>query len=311
LTEAGGWHLVPSDFPGGDAVPDYTVAPMKLWPIPDVHQGTGKQTARVWVVDATSVPPPGRLRFVPANVETTTLLFQISSPVVPNWFGVAVPSGIKDFSSANLFFHPLPGQAGYVDADYAGKTGKWPELFYYLATLGQQVDVAQRDQVVIMPFLTSAVAGTTGIFPETWQSLVPQILGGTRAAITGSTDGSTVAVSSVVVSSFSAGISYSNGFRTRATGLSGLLREVWDLDGSLSPQYGYLSQALWSTSAYKVIKYDQAPSNDQTSFHVPLARWADCPNHPANFLQVHGLIRDYMFLHAASMSNVGVRSTNR
>ena len=101
----------------------YTVSSIPLARIPGVHNGTGVQhdPAFATVVSA-SVPGSGNLQFVGADVTVTTMLFALNSNVVvPNWFGVAVPNGIQDFTRPNIFFHPTPGQAGYNDADYPTK----------------------------------------------------------------------------------------------------------------------------------------------------------------------------------------------
>ena len=57
----------------------------------------------------------------------------MNANVVPNWFGVAVPDGLTDFTRPNIFFHPTPGQAGYNDNDYPTKAGLWPTLLETLA----------------------------------------------------------------------------------------------------------------------------------------------------------------------------------
>jgi hypothetical protein len=235
------------------------------------------------------------------------MLFQLNAQVVPNWFGVAIPNGISDFTKPNIFFHPIPAQAGYNDADYATKTGKWPQLFYYMERLGFQVDAAiglfgaPPNQIVIMPFLTSA-ATTAGILPANWFGIITDILSDVRFTIAG-IGGTPVQISEVVVSSFSVGLVYSDSFRQTATALQPLLRQVWDFDGY--PKN--LSNALVSTVAYQVTKYDQG--SQPSSYHVPLARWAAYPNlppnpgdpnPPANGDDVHHLIRDFMFLHAST-----------
>ena len=235
------------------------------------------------------------------------MLFQLDAPVVPNWFGVAIPNGVLDFTKPNLFFHPIPAQAGYNDADYPTKTGKWPQLFYYMERLGFQVDAAiqyfaaPRNQIVIMPFLTSA-ATATGILLADWFGIITDILSEVRFAIAG-IGGTPVEISEVVVSSYSVGLVYSDSFRQKASGLQPLLKQVWDFDGY--PKN--LSNALVSTSAHKVIKYDQG--SEPSSYHVPIARWAAYPspppnlgdpNPPVNSMDVHHLIRDFMFLHAAT-----------
>jgi hypothetical protein len=284
---------------------EYVALPRTLDPIDGIHQGTGTQSMSDWVLDPASVAGSGPLAFVKADMQTTTMLFAIDAPVVPNWFGVAVPSGIASFTDPVLFFHPTPAQAGYVDADYAKKSGKWPELFYYMDKLGFQIDPTHKDRVIVMPFLTEAAAADTGILPATWQSLLTQILTGVRAAMNAD-DGSPLTLSSVAVASYSAGIVYSDTFRRRAAGLSPLLREVWDLDGSFSTNAA-LSARLISSATMRVIKYDQGSGPAGASFHVPLARWSAFPAAVTSAEQVHWLVASYLVTHAGWLSPIGVR----
>jgi hypothetical protein len=260
------------------------------------------------VVDPTTVAGSGNLGFQTANVRVTTMLFQLGANVVPNWFGVAVPRGIQDFTTPNIFFHPIPGQAGYKDSDYQSKTGKWPELFYYMERIGYQLDAAIRNfsapanQIAVMPFLTSA-ATDTSIFAPNWFGIVTDILTDVRAAI-GVPGTAPVQISEVVVSSFSVGLIYSNSFRQSGLGLQPLLREVWDYDGFPKG----LDTGFTGTADFRLRKYDQG--NEPASIHLPLSRWAGYPNPPPNLgdrpfpknsLDVHQLIADYMFLHSATL----------
>src|SRR5262249_12877858 len=103
----------------------FSVSPIDLAPITGVHRGTGTFQDSIWLVVPASVPPPGRLAFFGKTVHVTTMLFEIADKVVPNWFGVAVPSGVEDFTRPHLFFHPTPAQAGYIDSQYPTKAGKW------------------------------------------------------------------------------------------------------------------------------------------------------------------------------------------
>jgi hypothetical protein len=284
----------------------YTVTSIPLAKVPNVHNGTGDQHDPTFAtVVPASVPGSGQLMFVGADVRVTTMLYQLNSNVVvPNWFGVAVPDGIQDFTRPNIFFHPTPGQAGYVDADYPTKAGLWPNLFYYMERLGKQMAGAARDQIVIMPFLTNA-ATNTGILPQIWHDTFTDILTQVRAA-QGADDGSALTISQVVVSSFSAGIIYSHFFRALATDLAPLLAEIWDFDGGIS-SYATYSAAL-ETDSHTVIQYDSSSPQYTRSFHVPWPRWAGFYNKnavPKTASQVHPLIRDFMFLHAASISEVG------
>ena len=286
----------------------YAVAATTLDPVPGWHSGTGVHAWPRLIVDPSSVPPPGNLRFLTAGVRVTTMLFQISDAVVPNWFGVAIPTGTVDFTKPNLFFHPIPAQAGYRDSDYPTKTGYWPKLFYYMERLGSQVDAAvslygaPRNQVVIMPFLTSA-ATDAGILPDSWFGIITDILSDVRFAVAG-VGGSPVPISELVVSSYSVGLVYSDSFRRRASGLGPYLKQVWDFDGYPKT----LSTALVPPADYAITKYDQG--SEPASIHVPLGRWADYPSPPpnpgdppppANGSDVHHLIRDFLFLHAATL----------
>jgi hypothetical protein len=280
----------------------YNVSATTLSPLPGYHDGTGHHQDRIWVVDSSSVPGSGKLAFLAADVDITTMLFQLDAAVVPNWFGVAVPHGIQDFTRPHIFFHPTPAQAGYRDSDYATKSGMWPQLFYYMERLGYQLDAAARSQIIVMPFITEA-AKDTGILPANWLDIITNILRAVRTSM-GADDGSKLDITQVVVSSFSAGLIYSYNFRRNAAGLAGLLGEVWDFDGRFST-YNWISQALQSTAHCNVIKYDQLYSSNPSSYHVPLPRWTDYVAPPTASLQVHGLIRDFMFRHGASVSAVG------
>jgi hypothetical protein len=285
----------------------YQVSSIDLAAIDGVHLGTGSQQRRDWVVDPVSVSPPGNLRFTGADTSYTSMLFAIDAAVVPNWFGVIVPSGFSnpyvDFTTPNIFFHPTPGQAGYVDADYASKSGKWPQLFHYMDDLGIQLDVAGPTQIVIMPFLTSS-ASDTSILPANWFDIVTDILTTVRDQVGAVGSGTPLQLSQVVISSFSSGILYLNSFRRQGTGLSGYLSEVWDFDGLFS-SYSHLSQILHTTGDYTVIKYDQVDATDQQTIHVPLRRWVNFPAALTSPMQVHGCIKDYLFLHACSVTSVG------
>jgi hypothetical protein len=280
----------------------YDVAWTELDAIPGVHGGTGRQQSTNWVVVPGSVPSPGNLRFEVADADVTTLLYAIGEPVVPNWFGVAVPHGLADFTRAHVFFHPLPAQAGYVDAQYATKAGQWPQLFYYMERLGNQLDEARRGQVIVMPFLTEA-AQDTGVFAPNWRDIVTDILSDVRGRM-GAGDGSTLELQQLVVSSYSVGIVYSHAFRLLAPGLAGVLAEVWDFDGAFSSEAQYSNQ-LTSTAEYRAIKYDQRYATDASAYHVPLPRWVNYVQPPRSGGDVHAYIRDFMFLHASSVSEAG------
>jgi hypothetical protein len=291
------------------ATSSFAVSQLSLPPYSGLYQGTGTFPDNRTVVDPITVPGSAKMNFVTQSLGLTTLFFQISSSVVPNRFGVAVPSNSKNFDRPNLFFHPIPAQAGYKDSDYPS-AGMWPQLFYYMERLGYQVDAAinhwgggANDQIVIMPYLTSS-AVTSWILPANWYGILTNILSQTKAAmgLTGA-----VTMKDLVLSSFSAGFFYLNNFRQSAPGLKSLLKEIWVFDGY--PQASAAS--LKTTSDYTVRKYDEGA--DPTAISAPTGRWANFPNPPPNkndptpwdpssskFDDTHHLIRDFLFLHAAN-----------
>ena len=273
---------------------------ISLGPVPGFHSGTGLHQAARLLVDPTTVLGTAPLQFTTRQTTVTTMLFALDEAVVPNWFGVAVPPGVTDFSKAHIFFHPIPAQAGYLDSDYQAKSGQWPQLFYYMERLGYQVDGARQlgatpDQIVIMPFLTSA-ATDTWILPDRWQNLVTDILTGVQISTGGG--GAPITLSEVIVSSFSVGFSYSESFRRTAAGLQPLLSQVWDFDG-------YPKQQSAALTGPGIIKYDLA--DEPGSIHLPPPRWTNlsaAPQPPnqddlAVTEDLHHWVLKYMYLHAA------------
>ena len=290
-------------------VSPFFIQPIALPAMPTIHEGTGFHQIRRTIVLPTSVPGSGKLQFQSVDCTTTTMLFELEAQKVPNWFGVGIPPLVTDFSKPIIYFHPTPAQANYKDSDYPTKTGKWPTLFYYMERLGCQLDAAMkffgapRNQIVIMPFLTEG-AHDTGIFAKEWLGIVTDILTDVRAAMS-ATGGDTgpVIVNEVVVASFSAGLIYSDAFRKNGLALKPFLKQIWDFDGF--PKAGF-DDALVPTATVKLAKYDQA--SDPVALHVPLSRWSDYPDppniadrkKPKNFSDVHQLVPDCMFLHAAT-----------
>jgi hypothetical protein len=261
-----------------------------------LHTGTGVKQGGIWAVDPSSVPGSGLLRFSTAGAGTTAMLFELDAKVVPNWVAVSVPHSVTDYTRPNIYFHPTPAQAGYKDSDYPTKSGKWPQLFYYMERLGYQLDAARSQQIIVMPFFTTA-ATNTGIFVADWFGIVSDILTDVRTS-RGAHDGTLLQISEVALSSFSVGIVYLDAFRRNGAGLQPLLKRIYDFDGALSSA-AWISHSLKSTAEYRVVKYDQG--NMPESFHVPRARWANYPQPPPSTIRVHHLIRDSMLLHAATL----------
>lgn len=186
--------LNPADFVGEDSA------------LAQFTRGTGRQQANNKdLLDSTSVSGTGAFAYLRDDVSFATLLYELvdlqnnsvdGDQFSPNWFGVAVPNGITDFTNVVIYFHATPGQAGYVDPDYASKSNggspthsNWKELLGYVDRLGSQVAGAVKDaqatpnQIVIVPIMrNSNVDGGTGnfggagILPRQWYYIVNDIL---------------------------------------------------------------------------------------------------------------------------------------
>ena len=167
-------------------------------------RGTGKHPAtKKRLLDRTSVNGTGKFAYIDDTVSYATLLYELvdlsnnlmsGAQFSPNWFGVAVPEGITDFSNVVIYFHPTPKQAGYEDADYASKTNggitshtNWKELLGYVDRLGSQLAASVKragaipNQIVIVPLmrLGNVDGGRSvgaGILPRQWYYLVNDII---------------------------------------------------------------------------------------------------------------------------------------
>jgi hypothetical protein len=172
-------------------------------------RGTGHQPAidkMLLDTAATPVSGGGDFAYLQTEVSFSTLLYQLvdlqGDPIdggqfSPNWFGVAVPDGITDFTNVVIYFHPTPGQANYFDADYASKSNggisthaNWKELLGYVDRLGSQLAGAVKDaqatpnQIVIVPLMRNipvdggqqGTFGGAGILPRQWYYIVNDIL---------------------------------------------------------------------------------------------------------------------------------------
>lgn len=207
--------------------------------------------------------------------------FELDEDVVPNWFGVLVPNGVKTFENIHLFFHPTPSNRQIDDRDYktAGK-GRFTEILHYLTDdMAIQFCAAQTGQILIMPLMTQGAADTCGILPQRWESIFIKILG-QLASLEMYQVSAPTSISSLVVSSFSNGITYSSAFRGKAS-LGTKLRGIIDFDGIISQssskslalpptalrfwQSGFVGKNLFALSA-------------ANSFPLPLERWQEYPN---------------------------------
>lgn len=235
--------------------------------------------------------------------------FQIDEPVAPRWFGALVPHGLTSFDKIHIFFHPTPAQAGFQDATYQS-LGNWTNIFHYLTdNMGAQFCAAGMDRVLLMPLMTQSAAQDAGVFPQRWEAIASRILGMLK---TGDMSGAAppVAISSVVVSSFSSGIVYSHQFRSRAS-LGGRLAGVIDFDGIIST-FSEHSLAL-SGPLGRVIRMQQMPSDpfglgalaSQGIYPLSKPRWGGpwasvfSANQEQALLEIHGTIPQTMMFFAA------------
>ncbi|NJM52579.1 MAG: hypothetical protein HC846_03750 [Blastocatellia bacterium] len=142
--------------------------------MPDMNTSVNKT---VWSPVESSLASEMQFRWTGVSGSGDVFFFELDEDVVPNWFGVLIPTGTKNFKHIHIFFHPTPAQAGYRDANYKSKAG-WKGVFHYLTDdMAAQFCAAQTGQVLIMPLMTQGAASNCGIFPQRWESIVSQMLG--------------------------------------------------------------------------------------------------------------------------------------
>lgn len=243
--------------------------------------------------------------------EARILYYELDENVVPNLFGVVVPPTLRSFDSAHVFFHPNPGFAGFNDATYQSRAG-WGKIFHYMSdSFSAQFTAAGLDQILIMPVFTASTLSTAGIFPERWQDIVSAILADINPNPFENALGFKP-LRNIVLSSFSAGISYSHHFRQRAGGLDAVVATI-DFDGLFST-FRALSAKLVHSGARSLVFHQGAVRESDLfaldargNFPVPDARW-----HGANMGwpsmtggMVHGGI-PHAFMHFASRRALNV-----
>jgi hypothetical protein len=235
--------------------------------------------------------------------------FELDDNVVPRWFGVLVPDGVSSFDKAHIFFHPTPSQAGYNDAQYHG-LGNWSNIFHYLSDrMGSQFCGAGTGRVMVMPLMTQGAAEGSGILPQRWEAIIGRIFGMLKSGDM-SESAPPASISSVVVSSFSSGITYSHHFRSKAN-LGERLVGVIDFDGGIST-YGHLSASI-RQPAGRVVRMQQMPAPQQmlgmlaahNTFPLAKSRWGGpytnlfSKDERQALLQIHGTIPQTMMFVAA------------
>jgi hypothetical protein len=166
---------------------------------PQVSRGSGPQTTLGKLLAKSPVASNSIVNFQNDDVNIKLILYELRdqneqpASLEPNWFGVAVPDGLNDYSKPIFYFHPTPGQNNYIDVpDYhakkaagpkSGSGRDWRELFAYVDRLGNQLagaikQGASPNQIVIVPFMTSRSASAAGIafLKANWLTILTNIL---------------------------------------------------------------------------------------------------------------------------------------
>lgn len=312
--------------------------PIELAPQGNFTRGTGLKTidSKLVVTDVPVHPTTGVLDFkTEAGLVYEARLYElrdkvtgVTSPIVPNWFGVAVPNpagfDITGDVYVLLYFHPTPAQAKYDDNDYLAKTGNsttrtdWKQLYAYVDRLGGQAAAAIRaggpaNRVVIFPFIKNA---GYNLSIDEWFNVIHEILKDINENLV---RGICTRPKKVIVGTLSNGGAYLNTFLTQVAGTAndGKVVEVWDFDSKIATTVvnpmGKRLRAYWQSAV-------PASTAAKTYIHVPEGRWVKLvngtiptpnevppfPPNPSNSTgsvdgltaRIHHYIRDTMFLDA-------------
>ena len=173
---------------------------------PQVSLGSGPHRTAGKLLATSPVFSNAVVNFQNTDVSVRLILYELRdqneqpAAVEPNWFGVAVPDGINDYSRPIFYFHPTPGQNNYIDAptvppdgsEYHAKTAvgpksgagrDWRELFAYADRVGNQLagailQGASPNQIAIVPFMTTRCASPAGIafLKANWLQIMNNIL---------------------------------------------------------------------------------------------------------------------------------------
>ena len=215
--------------------------------------------------------------------------------MAPNWFGVAIPNpDTFDLHSdvyVVLYFHPIPGQAGYLDSDYPAKTGQfgtdWKQLYGYIDRLGGQMAGAIQaggpaNRLVIFPFLTNA---QYSLDINEWFNVIHDILQDINN--TNVVKGICTKPKKMIVASISNGSFYLNQFLVDAdtSGNSNYnnIIEVWDFDSDITTNPNILVKPREKPlRAYWQNQIPQITTNaPQFSIQLPpTTSWTNFPDPP-------------------------------
>ena len=177
-----------------------------------------------------------------------------------------------------------------------------------------QFAAATSNQILVVPYFSNASYYTGGIFAPNWKAILSVIVNGVAVSTLFSPaartaidlevfekalrDGKTLehTVENVVLSCFSFGRTLMSTLRRAMPGLHGVLKEVWDFEGSGTG-------APSSSTTVRALVYEEAVSDSPFGFHVPKQRWSKFL--PAMHSDLHGFIPNMLMWHSATVSGVG------
>lgn len=185
---------------------------------------------------AVLVSPPSAFRFTQTTLqaEFQAFLLEVRKSGRVFWVGAVVPKGTKDFTRAQMYFHPTAKLAD--DRDYREFKGGWAEIrANFIKLIGVQAAAAERPAPLLLPFTKkSALQGNRrgglsddNLFKDRPVQTLNAIMGALHRLVTGKS--AAVRLAKLGVASFSDGI---KPMRIALSALqpSGIVKEVFDFD---------------------------------------------------------------------------------
>jgi hypothetical protein len=239
---------------------------------------------------------PTALRYTHIEAPIRCLMFDVRHEGKKYWVGAAIPAGLTTFSSAHVFFHPAPHQAGLPDARYDAFDSGWKDVERYVPWLGSQLAAAKREQVLLVPYMTEAYFNSLGLLATDPLARIGELLAAVQGAIAPQS-GPSAGLTRLAASSFSVGVTCLAKFSAAVSG-SRLLTEAYDFDGLYSNSK---EKFLASVPGAAFRKYSQAEFHTgMPGFYcVPMSRWRHHVPQPTTGDETHGMMPD-LFYHAAS-----------
>ena len=235
-----------------------------------------------------------------------------AADVIPNWFGVAIPSPESfDLSSdvyVIIYFHETANQFKNFTPD--ARTGNLVQIYAYADRLAGQMAAAiqakaPNNRLVIFPFFKGLGSGYTLPISE-WFNVIHDIL---KDINTNLVDGICTRPKKIIVASFSNGPFYLNKFLNEAKGNPNYdsIVEVWDFDSDIADEFinpqGKPLRAYWQAVPDHVDALGQKAPAPNELILLPSPSWKNFPDPPPAETpplkpEVHHQLRDTMLLDA-------------